>query len=128
MPVDNDLIMGSNSLNTHQNMFNLRWEHINTADNQHIVGTAGYFFHSYQCPAAFARFIDQPGNIFCPVSDNGKGFLGQRCEHQFALFSGGQHFAGIRIDDLRQEMILKNMHPTGGFQTFHGNTGTNYFR
>jgi hypothetical protein len=44
--------MGFNTLNTHQYMLNLGWKNIHPADNQHIIGAAGNFFHAHKCPAA----------------------------------------------------------------------------
>ena len=57
----------------------------------------------------------------------GKRFLGQRGEHQLALFAVGQHRAGLGIDHLGIEMILPDMQAVLGLDAFLRDAGADHF-
>jgi len=89
---NDDLIMGFNTLNAYQYMFNLRRKDIDTSDNEHIIGASSYFFHPIKRTAADAWISEQSGKIFGAITNYWKCFLGEGCENKFTFLSKRQRF------------------------------------
>jgi hypothetical protein len=70
---------------------------------------------------------EQAGQVAGAVADDREGFLGQRGEHQFALFAVGQHFAGFRVDDLGIEMVFPDHRAILGLDAFAGDARAHHF-
>jgi len=80
-----------------QDLLDLRREHVDAADDQHVVAAPGDARH----PAHGARRAGQElGEIARPEADHGHADFGERGQHQLAVPALGQHGAGLRIDDL----------------------------
>ena len=52
------------------------------------------------------------------IADHRQRFLGERREHELALFALRQHLAGFRIDDLGIEVVLPDREPVLGLDAF----------
>ena len=52
------------------------------------------------------QHTDVPG----AVANQGEGFLGDGGEYQFPLGAIGKNLASVRVNDLRDEMVLTNVH------------------
>src|SRR5690606_9602776 len=59
-----------------QYAFNLRWEHIHAANDEHIVGEAGAFLHAYKRSATGTLLIIQTWEVTGSVTQYGNAFLG----------------------------------------------------
>ena len=88
----------------------MRGEDVDAADNEHVVRAAHRLGHSYMGSSAGAGRTVQNADVTGPVTEQGKGLFGDGGEHQFPLGAVREHLAGIGIDDLRDEMILTDVH------------------
>ena len=79
-------------------------------DDQHIVAAAARLAHLDVGAAARALFTAEHADIAGAVAQQREGFLGDRGEHQLALLALGQHFAGVGVDDLSDEVVLVDVH------------------
>ena len=61
---------------------------------------------------------DVPG----AVAQQRECLLGDGGEHQLTLAALGQHLAGVRVDDLSDEVVLVDVHPSLG-GALEGDTG-----
>ena len=108
-------------------MLHLRGEHVDAADNQHIVGTAAGLAHFHQGSSAGAGLVAQLADIPCAVTEKRQRLLADAGEYQLAVLAVGKLLSGFRIDDLRIEEILVDVH-TGLLFAFEGNAGSGDFR
>src|SRR3989454_8734807 len=105
-PVDDQQVLGHEVRHPQQGALDLRRVHVHTLDDKHIVGPADEAAHSRRCPPATARRRRERGDVAGPIADDGHRALGQRGQHEFALLTRPQWFAGRRVDDLRQEVVV----------------------
>jgi hypothetical protein len=112
------------ALGAQDQFLDLGREHVDAADDHHVVGPAGDLFHA---PHAARRAGQQAGQVAGAVADDRQRLLGQRGEHQFALLAVGQHFAGLRVDDLGVEVIFPDVQAVLGFHALLRNAGANHF-
>ncbi len=108
-----------------QHFLDLGREHIDAAQDDHVVGTPGDLLHAPHARPSGAR--QQPRQVAGAVADDRKCFLGQRGENEFALFAVGQHRAGFGIDHFRVEMILPDMQAVFGLDAFLRDAGPDHF-
>ena len=73
--------------------------------------------------SAAAFFLDDEGNVARPVADEGRSFLCDRRNDEFALLPVLERFAGCGIDDLGEPEILIHVHAVLGF-AFEGDAGS----
>ena len=79
-------------------------------------------------PHAAGGAGQQSCQVACPVADHRQAFLGQCGEHQLAHLAVRQNLTGRRVDNFRIEMILPDMQPIFGLNTFVGDAGAQDFR
>ena len=108
-PVDNQLIVRLSAFDTQQDMFDLRREDIDAANDDHIVSAALDFAGSRAGPPALARLVRQGHDIPRPIADQWNALLGQRRKDQFTRLALGHRLACIGIDNLRVKHIGENM-------------------
>ena len=108
-PVDDDLVVGLHALDLQQHRLDLRGEDVDAADDQHVVGAAGDLLHADQRAAAGARSRGAGGDVARAVADDRQRLLGERREDQLAPLPVGQRLAGLRVDDLGEEVVLEDV-------------------
>jgi hypothetical protein len=108
-----------------QGFLDLGGEHVDAAQDDHVIGTPGDLFHPPHARSRRAR--QQPRQVAGAVADDRKALLGQRGEHQLALFAVGQHRAGPGIDHFGIEMILPDMQAVLGLDAFLRDAGADHF-
>ena len=59
--------------------------------------------------SARARLIVETGYILRSVTEQGNALFRERRDNKFARRSPFEDFSRLRVDDLRQEMILREM-------------------
>jgi len=96
-------------------------------DDEHVVGAAHDPADPGHGAATGAGLRDDPGQIPGAVADDGKTFLGEGGDHQFAGFSRRDRFQGIGIDDLDQEVVLVDVQAVAE-DAFAGHTGAHDLR
>ena len=69
---DFNVIMRRQAVVFQDDFFDLRREHVNAANNQHVIGTPGQFFHA---PVGPRRAGKQAGKIAGAITNNREGFL-----------------------------------------------------
>ena len=77
--------------------------------------------------AAGAGLGIEHADVAGAVTHQGEGFFIQAGEHQLALGAVGQLLAGVRVDDLHQEVVLVHVHAVLVF-AFEGHAGAAHFR
>src|SRR5699024_2846598 len=110
-----------------KNGFDLGGEHVHTLDDEHIIATAHRLAHLYESAAAGTLFTGENADIPGPVAQEREGLLGNGGKYQFALAAFRQDLAGVRVDDLSNEVVLIDVH-TGLFAAFKGHARTAGFR
>ena len=103
--------MRHRALDREQGGLDLRREDVDAADDEHVVAAAADALHAADRASARARLGDEGGQVVRPVADHRHRALAQRGEHQFALGAVGQQLAGLRVHDLRVEVVLENVQP-----------------
>src|SRR5574343_15188 len=121
---NDDLVIAGQALVAQDLLLDLGREDVDAADDQHVVGTAGDLADTAERAGGRRQ---QAGQVAGAVADDREGFLGQRGEHQFALFAVGQYFPGFRVDDFGVEMIFPNDRAVLGLDTFAGNARPHHF-
>ena len=114
--------MGRDIGDVDEDILDLGREHVDALDDQHIVGSAHGFRHSAMGSAAGAGLIIELSDILGAVSEHRHTLTGQGGDDQLADFTLAEALAGIGVDDLGQEVILRKMHTVARF-TVAGNTG-----
>ena len=87
----------------------LRGEHVDTADDEHIIRAPLDAPHAHTRAAAVAGARQQRAEVARAVAQHGHALLRERREHQLARLSGGQRFQRGGIDDLGIEMVLTDV-------------------
>ena len=93
-----DLVMPDKAGIVEELLLDLRREHVDAADDQHVVGAAGDLLHAAH---RARRAGQQAREVARAVADDRQRLLGERGEHQLALLAVGQHLAGLGIDRSR---------------------------
>ncbi len=75
------------ALTAQQQFLDLGREHVDAADDHHVVGAAGDLLHA---PVRARRAGQEPRQIARAIADDRQAFLGQRGEDEFALLAIGQ--------------------------------------
>ena len=101
-------------------LLDLGRKHVDAAQNDHVVGTAGDLFHP---PHGAGRARQKTGQVARAVTDDRQAFLGECREDKLAHLAVRQNFAGLRIDDLGIEVIFPDMQAVLGLDAFIGNPG-----
>lgn len=104
-----DLVVGQCAFRSHKRRFDLRRENINSAYDKHIIAPAANAADAPNGSAAGTGLRIQRSDIMRSIPDYGHGVFAEGCEDQFAFFSIGHRFAGLRVDDLGVKMILKDV-------------------
>ncbi|MCY1227338.1 hypothetical protein D9M72_396030 [compost metagenome] len=106
-----------------RDFLDLRGEQVDAAQDDHVVTAAGDAAHAAVRRAGGAG--QQAREVLGAVADDGQRFLGQRGEHQFAVFAVAQHLRGVeRVNDLGTEVVLPDVAAVLGFHGFAGHAGT----
>ena len=121
------MIVRFNAINLHDDTFDLGGEHINAANDEHIVTATLDSPHTDDGPPATARFRIQNGDIAGSVADDWKCLLGDGGENQLPWSTIGQDLFSVRIDNFRNKMVLEDVQPILGFDAFHRNSRTYNF-
>ena len=103
----------------------LRREQVHAADDQHVVRAAGDLLDAPHRPRGRRQ---QARQVARAIADHRQRFLGERREDQFALLAFRQHLAGLRIDDLRIEVVLPDRQPVLGLDALLRDPGTDDLR
>ena len=97
-------------LDVHKYGLNLRREHVDAADNQHIVRSAAYAFHSDESSSAMrTHFVIECADIARTVTDKRNALLVERGEHEFAVRLVGNGLQGFGVDDFGIEEVFHNV-------------------
>ena len=123
---DDEHIMRGDVLDVDENVLDLGREDVHALDDEHIIGTTHCFRHTGMGTAAGTWLIRDFRDVFCAVTQNGHTTAGQCGDNQLSDLVFAQTFAGIVVDDLRQEVIFGKVHTVAGF-TVTGNTRTAQF-
>ena len=89
-----------------QHAFDLRREHVDAADDQHIVAATEHLAHPDQGASAVAGGGVEHRQVAGAVAQHRHAFFGQSGQHQLALFAVRQYLAADRIDDFGEEMVF----------------------
>lgn len=112
---DHEALLGFHFRNFQKQRFNLGWEYVDAADDQHVIGSAGKFVHLEKCSAAGTGLAAKAGNVLGPVSQHGHGPALQGGKDQFPFFTHGQRLKGHRVHNFRQKMIFVDVHAVLSF-------------
>ncbi len=93
-----------------QYRFDLGREHIDPANNHHVVTASHRLAHLDMGAATGARLAVQHANVAGAVPQQRERLFGDAGEHQLAFLPLRQDFSSLWVDDLRNEMILIDMH------------------
>ena len=85
---DKNHIMRSDFFILHQHGFNLRWENIYAANNQHIIASTDYFLHSVESSTTSTRLGNQTRDVACAITNQRHSGFADCCKDDFALFAG----------------------------------------
>ena len=99
-------------------MLDLRGEHVDPADDEHVIRAAHHAAHAHMGAAAGAGLVGEGAQVMGAITDEGHAVLGERGEGEVTLFAIGQALA-VRSDDFGQEVILPDVHAVFG-HAFHG--------
>jgi len=104
-----------------QHFLDLGREHVDPAQDDHVVGPPRHLLHPPHARPRRAR--QQPRQVAGAVTDDRKRLLGERGEDELALFAVAKHAAGFGIDHLGIEMILPDMQAILGLDAFLPDAG-----
>ena len=100
---DDELVLARELAVREHDLLDLRREHVDAADDQHVVAAADDLAHA----AHRARGRRQQARqVARAVADDRQRFLGERREDELALLAVGQHLAGLGVDDLGIEVVF----------------------
>ena len=85
-----DLVVRQRALHRQQRGLDLRREHVDAADDQHVVAAPADAADAPQGAPAGARLRHEGGDVARAVADHRHGLLAERGQHQFAFFAVGQ--------------------------------------
>jgi hypothetical protein len=88
---------------TDDELFDLRWKHVDAANDQHVVRPSQNLCHSSH---RTRRWRQQPRPIARAVTDDRQGFFRQRREDQLADFAIREHRALLWVHDFGVEMVF----------------------
>ena len=108
-PVHQDLIVGRIAL-VEEHRLDLAGEYVDAPDDHHIVAAAHGLGHAHEVAPAGALLPAQDADVPGAVAQERECLLVQGGEDQLALGAFRQHFPGLRVDDLRIEMVLIDVH------------------
>ena len=95
-------------------------EHVHGGNDEHVVLPAVDMDPSVGSAAGAGGVVD-PADVAGAEADQGTGVLAQRGKDQLADLAGLQHFAGMDIHRLHQDVVLRNVQAVLGFA--HGRAG-----
>ena len=101
--------MRFNAINLHDDAFDLGGEHINAANDEHIVTATLDSPHTNDGPPAMARFRIQNRDVAGSVTDDWKCLLGDSGKDQLSWSTIGQDFFSVWIYNFRNKMVLKDV-------------------
>ena len=101
--------MRADLFNRHEHTLDLRWEHIDPLDFEHIVASAHHLVHPRHRTPAGTRFFVHPGQIAGAVPQQRHCLFGQGGDDQLTGLPFRFCFKGIRVNDFGKEMILRDM-------------------
>ena len=104
-------------------LFDLAREHVDATKDDEVVATAGNLVHA---PHRADATGTKPRQVAGAVTDDWKRLFGQRGEDKLARLAVGARRAGLRIDDLRKEVILPDIEPVLFLDSFVGDAGAHY--
>ncbi len=125
VPIELELVVGSEFRNPDQNLLDLGREHVDAADDQHVIGAAGDLLHAAHRARGTGQ---QPRQVSGAIADHRKGLLGERGEDKLAELAVGHDVAGLRVDDLRVKMVLPDVQPVLGLDAFVGHARSDHLR
>ena len=94
-----------------KHLLDLAREHVDAADDQHVVAAAGDALHTAERPPARARLGDDPRDVPRAVADDRDALLRERREHDLADLAVGHGLKRLGIDDLDEEVVLEHVQP-----------------
>ena len=108
--VDDDLIRFAQFVHAHEHALDLRREHVDAADDEHVVRPADHARHARERPAALARLVCERSDVLGAVAQDGHPLLGERGDEHFALLALVEDFIMLDVDDFGVEHILVDVH------------------
>ena len=87
-------------------MLDVRRVHVDASDDDHVVPPAAQAADPRRRPAAAARLEDDGGDVARAVAKQRHRLLAERREDELALCALVERRAGLRIDDLDEEVVL----------------------
>src|SRR6476646_7019033 len=116
-------VMGAQARLLEDQLLDLRREHVDTADDQHVVGATRDALHAAH-RARSGR--SEPREVARAVADHRQRFLGERGEHQLAFLAVGQWSATRRVDDFGIEVIFPDRKPVLGLDALLRHAGPHH--
>ena len=109
--IHDDLIMRRDVAYLQQHCFDLRRKDVDAADDDHVVGSPDDSLHPDGGALACAFLTDQPRPVSRPIAQQRKRLFGDAGEDKLSHFAVRQPLARVGVNDLRNEMILGDVHP-----------------
>ena len=110
LAIHDDLVVGSVAF-LEEHCLDLAREHVDAADDHHVVASAHRLAHLDVRSAAGALFARQHADIARSVAEKRERLLVERGEYQLSLCAVGKRLACVGIDDLGVEVVLVDATP-----------------
>ena len=114
---DHQLVLARELAVLQHQFLDLRREHVDAADDQHVVAAADDLAHAAHAARGGRQ---QARQVARAVADDRQRFLGQRGEDEFAFAAVGQHLAGLGVDDLGVEVVFPDHRAVLGLDALVG--------
>ena len=124
--VDDDLVRLAQLVHAHQHAFDLRREHVDAADDEHVVRPADHAGHARRGAAALAGLVGDGGDVFGAVAQDGHPLFDEGGDDHFALLPFAQHLVVRDIDHFAVVHVFIDVHARL-FAAFARNAGAAHF-
>ena len=125
---DHELVVGLDVGTPDEHRLDLRGEHVDAPDDQHVVGAPGDAHDARVRAPADARLIDDPRDVAGAVAQHGLRPLGQGRDDQLAGLAHGQALAAIGVYGLEQEAVFPGVQAVARLDALAGDAGADDFR
>ena len=113
LPAHHELVVRADlvrdPLRADEHALDLRGEHVDALDDQHVVGAAHHLIHTRVRAAACARLVVDARDVLRAVAQHREALAQQRRHHELARLARRLPLERVGVDDLGQKRVLRKV-------------------
>ena len=108
--VEHDEVERLDALDGQQHLLDGRGEHVDAADDEHVVGAAHDLAHARDGTPAGALLVGERAEVARAVAQHRRALARDGRVHELADLAVGDRLAGGRVEALDDEVVLRDVH------------------